>query len=98
MLRSNKRIQSDVNTIVNTTQTGPFGVSGLGCQGPGSYLGHNGKGVQMDLVWFLTGVGSALAVFWVILRLDTDPFEKRYQESQEWLEGQRRMAKALGKR
>lgn len=52
----------------------------------------------MDLVWFLAGIGSALAVFWVILRLDTDPFEKRYQESQEWLEGQRRMAKALEKR
>ena len=76
----------------------PFGVSRVGCQPPGSYLGHNGKGVQMDLIWIGAGLGAALGAFWLVLSLDSDPFEKRYQESQEWLEGQRRMAKALEKR
>lgn len=52
----------------------------------------------MDLIWLGAGIGAALGAFWLVLRLDTDPFEKRYQESQEWLEGQRRMAKALEKR
>ena len=77
---------------------GILSVSRVGCRGPGSYLGHNGKGVQMDLIWIGAGLGAALGAFWLVLSLDSDPFEKRYQESQEWLEGQRRMAKALEKR
>lgn len=52
----------------------------------------------MDLIWIGAGLGAALGAFWLVLSLDSDPFEKRYQESQEWLEGQRRMAKALEKR
>lgn len=49
----------------------------------------------MDLIWAIGGIGAVLGAFWLILKLDADPFEKRYQESQQWLESQRKMAKAL---
>lgn len=49
----------------------------------------------MDLIWLGAGIGAALGAFWLVLKLDTDPFEKRYQESLEWQENRRRMAKAL---
>lgn len=49
----------------------------------------------MDLLWLGSAILGALGAFWLVLRLDNDPFEKRYQESQKWLESQRRMAKAL---
>lgn len=52
----------------------------------------------MELVWFMAGVGAALAAFGAILRLDKDPFEVSYQETQEWLASQRKMAQALERR
>lgn len=52
----------------------------------------------MELLWFTIGVGAALAAFGAILSLDKDPFEKRYQETQDWLASHRKMAKALERR
>ena len=49
----------------------------------------------MDLIVLAAGLGAALGAFWLVLRLDTDPFEQRYQESLRWRESQRKMAKAL---
>jgi hypothetical protein len=49
----------------------------------------------MDLIMLGAGIGAALGAFWLVLRLDNDPFEKRYQETQNWLLSQRRMAQAL---